>query len=192
MQQMQPSTNGPVTSEDCAARLLEVAPMVMRTVRAQMRSQRDADLSVPQFRALGYVYRHPGTALADVAAHLGLTPPAASRLVDGLVQRQYVQRQLSATDRRSIELRMAPRGTVLYEATRRATQAHLAALLQPLPAGELTALAQALETLRQTFAPLDTRAPRAAERGALAGAQPAEAETADAAPPAAPSPTTHR
>ena len=40
---MQSSTNGPVASEDCAARLLEVAPMVMRTVRAQMRSQRDAD-----------------------------------------------------------------------------------------------------------------------------------------------------
>jgi DNA-binding MarR family transcriptional regulator len=174
MQQMQAATNIPATPEECAARLLEVAPLVMRTIRAQMRSQRDADLSVPQFRALGYVYRHPGTSLADVAAHLGLTPPAASRLVDGLVQRQYVQRQLAAADRRSIDLTIAPRGSALYEATRRTTQAYLAALLQPLADEDLASLAHALETLRQTFAPLDARTHRDVDRGPAAGDQPAE------------------
>jgi hypothetical protein len=38
--------------------LLDVLPQVMRAIRAEMRSHRALGLSVPQFRALGFVRRH--------------------------------------------------------------------------------------------------------------------------------------
>lgn len=101
-----------------------------------------------------------------------------------------VLRQLAAADRRSIELTIAPRGSALYEATRRTTQAHLAALLQPLSAEDLATLEHALETLRQTFALLDARSPKIGDRSAEAGDQ--SAETTRVAPSASASPTTAR
>jgi DNA-binding MarR family transcriptional regulator len=57
-------------------------------------------LSVPQFRALGFVHRHAGSSLSEVADHIGLTLPAMSRLIDGLVELQLMRRQSQSADRR--------------------------------------------------------------------------------------------
>jgi hypothetical protein len=43
-----------VTSEMAARELLDVAPAIVRAIRAEMRSHRLAELSVPQFRTMGY------------------------------------------------------------------------------------------------------------------------------------------
>lgn len=83
------------TPTACAAAVLEVVPALMRVIRARMRAQRAAGLSVVQFRALGYVGRHAGAPLSALAEHLGLTPPATSRLVEGMVARGMLRRDLS-------------------------------------------------------------------------------------------------
>src|SRR6185369_8728731 len=75
------------TPEESAEALLDTVPLVMRTVRQLMREQRSSDLSVPQFRALGFINRHPETSVSAVAEHLGLSVAATSRLVDALVAR---------------------------------------------------------------------------------------------------------
>ena len=59
-------------------------PSVMRFIRTEMRSHRALALGVPQFRSLVLIERTAGTSLTGVAAQLGLTPPSASKLVDGL------------------------------------------------------------------------------------------------------------
>ena len=86
---------------ELASKLVEVIPLVMRAIRSHMRANRALDLSVPQYRALGFVVRHPGASLSQVAEHQGLTLGAASRLVDGLVTRGLVERRASTQDRRS-------------------------------------------------------------------------------------------
>ena len=148
---MHSATNEPATAEGSAALLLEVAPLVMRTIRTWMRVNRAADVSVPQFRALGHVNRHPGASLTSVAEHLGLTLPATSRLVDGLARRGYLQRAASVSDRRSIELRIAPKGAEMLEKTRRGTQEYLAALMEELTPTERETIARALDVLRGVF-----------------------------------------
>ena len=55
-----------------AHELLDVVPVIMRTIRTEMRSQRSADLAVPQFRALLFINQNPGSSLLAVAHHLGL------------------------------------------------------------------------------------------------------------------------
>jgi len=64
-----------VTAGQCAQGVLEVVPVIMRYIRAQMRSHRGAGLSVPQLRTLLFVNRNEGAALGSLAEHLGLTPP---------------------------------------------------------------------------------------------------------------------
>jgi hypothetical protein len=56
------------TSADKSAHeLLEVVPIVIRVIRAQMRRHRSLALTVPQFRALVFIGDNPGTSLSQVA-----------------------------------------------------------------------------------------------------------------------------
>ncbi len=82
------------TSPDaCAQEILDVVPVVMRSIRAEMRRHRTADLSVPQFRTLAFIDRNADASLSDVAEHIGLTLPSMSKIVEGLVVRKFVTRQ---------------------------------------------------------------------------------------------------
>lgn len=152
-QQASPQQASPqqASPQQLAAMLMDVAPLVMRTIRTRMRSERGADLTVPQFRVLGLLRRRPGSSLSDVAEHVGLTASAASRLVDGLVARGYVRREHRATDRRAVALALSPKGVDLLEATYRGTQAHLAERVAALDAAQRVAILTALENLGRLF-----------------------------------------
>lgn len=141
----------PPSSEECAREVLDVVPLVMRAIRAEMRSHRTPDLSVPQFRALLYLRRHPGASLSAVSEHLGLTPPSTSKLVDGLVARGLVARQTSPTDRRRVMLLVTPPGEAILQAASEATQARLAEALARLDDGGRAAVLKAMEALRALF-----------------------------------------
>jgi DNA-binding MarR family transcriptional regulator len=78
--------------KDCAREILDVKPVVMRFIRAEMRRHRAPGLSVPQFRTLVFIERSEGSSLGTVAEHLGLTPPSACKLVDGLRERRLIFR----------------------------------------------------------------------------------------------------
>jgi DNA-binding MarR family transcriptional regulator len=149
MQQMQNTIDTGV--ESCAGLVLDVVPLAMRRIRAYMREARAADLSVPQFRALAFLRAHPGATLSDVADHVGLTLPAASRMIDGLVARDYAVRQPSVVNRRCVELRVSDQGREMLEVTRRHTQNALTGILQTLDADERVAVMRSLETLRVVF-----------------------------------------
>jgi DNA-binding MarR family transcriptional regulator len=153
----------PVSPDDCARELLDVVPAVMRVIRAEMRSQTQPELSVPQFRVLSYVNRNPGTSLSEVADHIGLTRPAMSILVDGLVNRRLMTRGADANDRRRLTLVLTRQGQSLYAAARQHTQARLAARLLAQGPAERAALVAALEQLRGIFVPQAESAPELAK-----------------------------
>lgn len=96
--------------EQCARELLEVVPIVSRFIRTEMRRHRALGLSVPQFRTLAFTERTGGTTLGGVAEHLGLTPPSACKIVDGLEARELVTRMPSPEDRRKVNLQITPAG----------------------------------------------------------------------------------
>ena len=137
---------------ECAALVMETVPAVQRAIRAEMRRLRPADLSVLQFRALRFVYLHPGAALSDIAQHVGLTMATVSKMVDGLVERDMLRRQPSKLDRRRMMLTLTPGGQTLLQTTEQATGQHLATLLTPLSQAERQIVAQAMEILKPLFA----------------------------------------
>lgn len=142
----------PVSPDGCAHEVLEVVPLIMRTIRAEMRSQRTPDLSIPQFRALAFLNRQPGSSLSHVAEHVGLTLPSASTLMNGLVTRRLVARQTSPDDRRRVTLSLTAGGKAILEAARRETQSHLSSRLSALSAAERDAVSRAMQLLRPVFA----------------------------------------
>ena len=139
--------------ETCAQEVLEVVPLVMRTIRAEMRRHRMADLSVPQFRTLAFVDRNGDASLSDVAEHIGLTLPSASKIVDGLVTRKLVTRQTAPEDRRRMTLALTARGRSALQATREATRACLAEDLTALTERERETIRQAMAILRPVYTP---------------------------------------
>ena len=136
---------------DCAQAVLEVVPLVMRTIRTEMRRYRGPELAVPQFRVLAYLNANEGASLSDVAEHLGLRLPSMSTLVAGLVERKLVARGPSAVDRRRITLALTTRGRSTLAAAREATQKRLAERLEALPAAELESVMGSLQQLRAIF-----------------------------------------
>ncbi len=142
--------------ETCAQEVLEVVPLVMRTIRAEMRRHRMADLSVPQFRTLAFIDRKVDASLSDVAEHIGLTLPSMSKIVDGLVMRKLVTRQTAPEDRRRMTLALTSRGRSALQASREATRACLAEDLAVLSERERETIEQAMTILRPVFTPAET------------------------------------
>ena len=136
-------------AREAAAAVLETVPLVMRAIRARMREGRPEAISVPQFRALVFIRRHPGTDLSAVAAHVGTSLPAASELVARLVRQDLVVREADLVSRRRIRLTLTPVGLADLESAERRTSEWLADLLSRLDATRLVALADALRDLRR-------------------------------------------
>ncbi len=138
---------------------METVPLIMRVIRAEMRRYASPELSVPQFRTLALLGRQPGASLSAAAEHIGLTLPAMSHLVDGLVTRGLVARRASAADRRRVRLTLTPAGRNVLGAARRSTQAGLASLLASLSPAERETVVRAMHLVRRAMAPeLPTRA----------------------------------
>ena len=133
-----------------AHEILDVVPLVMRVIRAEMRSQRAA---VPQYRALQYINRNPGVSLQTLAHHLGLTAPTVSKMVDGLVFESFVTRAASSHDRRKITLTLTSRGIEILEQAHQTTQDRLADVIAHLAPDECDTVFQAMKLLHSLFLP---------------------------------------
>ena len=142
------------TSQECAREVLETVPMVMQAIRREMRAQRaSASLSLPQFRTLVYLENHPGASLAQVAEHIGLTPPSMSRLIDGLVGQGLVRRRSHPRDRRRIELALTIKGDAVWQSARRAVHARLAERMDLFSAVQQRQVIGCMRMLRPVFTP---------------------------------------
>lgn len=137
----------------CAGEVLDTVPFVMQFIRVEMRRSRGPGISIPQFRVLTYLNRTEGASLSAVADRVGLSLPAMSRLIDGLVARDLVRREESPEDRRRITLRLTALGRELVRTARAGAQAHLAEALAALSPSERGDVVAAMQRLRAIFLP---------------------------------------
>ncbi len=140
------------SNDECAAEILEVIPLVMRSIRTEMRRHRTPDLSVPQFRTLAFLRKNRGTSLSGVAEHIGITLPSASKIIDGLVLRKLATRCVSLSDRRHVALALTPLGSARLRAMRKRAKSSLTRMLQPLSAEDLVQIVSSMRRLRPVFA----------------------------------------
>lgn len=149
---MIPATGTTEQSLACAAALMELAPLIMRTMRQELSAHAALDLSVVQFRALRFVARRRGASLSDVAEHLGMTLPAASKLIDRVLEQGLLTRDIDHEDRRRVVLALTEQGQQGLERAHAAAQQRLAQLLQTLSEDELAQCVQAFSLLRGALA----------------------------------------
>ena len=135
----------------CAHELMDTAPQIIQVIRVEMRRGRGSDISIPQFRSLGFIQRNPDSSLSNLAEYLGLTLPSVSKLVDGLVKQKLVTRQESAVDRRRLTLVLTQSGASIVNSSRAGAQANLAQKLSCLSEDELETISKAMQLLRPVF-----------------------------------------
>jgi DNA-binding MarR family transcriptional regulator len=138
-------------AERAAALLVDLAPLVMRVMRRELSAHQGLDLSVPQFRALRFVAKRPSGSLSGLAEHLGTSLPAASKLVERLVELGLVARAADPGDRRQVALSLTAGGEGAIGAAHAAAQRRLAERLAALPPDQAAACAEALALLRELF-----------------------------------------
>ena len=151
MKPLESETNLAEADESAALLLADIVPLVMRAIRDEMRSRRSPDLSLPQFRALLYIRRHPGTSLSDLAEHIGLTLPSISKMIDRLESRDLVTRRGAPDDRRRVCLELTALGKSTLQSASDSTREHLAERLSTLSPEERATIMQAMNSLRSVF-----------------------------------------
>ena len=143
-------------AQSAAAEVLVVLPQVMDAMRLAMRSQLDGPLTVPQFRGLNFIDRHPGSSVSALAGFLGVTLATASAMAHRLVLAGHLQARGSLNDRRRTELQLCASGKALLERMRSQTQSDLARALQDCTPTQLSALVQGLGVLSAAFPRLES------------------------------------
>ena len=128
----------------------------------------ELDLTIGQLRALYALFRSGPLPIGQLGAALGLGKPAASLLVDALVQRGLVERNEDPQDRRRTFARLSPATRDQLGAQRSGGRELLAGWLRRLPPEDLAHLARGLRALAAQAAaagcPPPDRSPSEAHR----------------------------
>jgi DNA-binding MarR family transcriptional regulator len=133
--------------------VLAAVPPLMQEIRAEMRGAAPAGLSIPQFRALIFARKHAGASVSELAAHLGITVPTASVMVDRLVRQKLLRAPLAPDNRRRRSLALTAAGVRAVESAWAATTEAFAKRLEGLSSSELALVQQALALLQQRLVP---------------------------------------
>jgi len=137
--------------QQCAGNVMDTFHATMRAIRPETRRSPSSDLSMQQFRALVTIKHHEGASLSLVSEHLGATISAASKLIDGLVERGYVRRETAPDDRRRLILAITQAGDKTLESVHLEAISRLAAKLVSLTPGERAMVNLAMDLLRSAI-----------------------------------------
>ncbi|MDB5259462.1 MAG: hypothetical protein JWO73_670 [Candidatus Taylorbacteria bacterium] len=70
--------------------------------------------SLSHLEVMKYVAEKEDPSMKDIAAHLRITPPSTSVLIDILVAKKLVIRKQAASDRRTVRIHLAPKAFKLF------------------------------------------------------------------------------
>lgn len=151
MEQFYNRSNSSDSITHCAEMVIDTIPAVMSAFRGEMRARRPSELSIPQFRTLIHLQYHSGASISQIASHLGLALSSTSQLVDGLLKRQYVTREIAEGDRRRAIVKLTEHGNTMLNTVREQAQARMEEHLLLLSEEESQIVTKAMVALARIF-----------------------------------------
>ncbi len=127
---------------DAAEALVAVAPLTTRWIE-RLLAGHDPRLTVPQYLALRAIARE-GISGSELARRTGVSGPAVSQLLAGLVDSGLLERRTTEGDRRRHVLTLTKTGARAFESAETLLRERLATLLVDLPRPEVDALSRLL------------------------------------------------
>jgi DNA-binding MarR family transcriptional regulator len=137
-------------AETAARQVLEVIPLVMRTLASEMRRTRHT-LAPVHFRLLVLLAEHPHS-VSELADKQAVSLPTMSNSITTLVERDWVKRARPSHDRRLVLVELTPAGRAALKEILRPMEARVAELLASLSTTECDQLLAGCAILRAAFA----------------------------------------
>jgi len=109
--------------------------------------QRRFDLTIPEWRVIAVLSRHPGVSAAEVAELTRMDAVAVSRAVARLLRAGRLRRVVSPLDRRRSVLSVSPAGAAVYRQVAPIALGYERELLDALNATQRAVLGRALDAL---------------------------------------------
>jgi DNA-binding MarR family transcriptional regulator len=105
------------------------------------------DITVPQLRVMLHLYSVGPDSMGNVARHLGVSLPTATGIVDKLVSREMVVREVGSADRRLVFIRLSPTGSRLVSELWVSGRANLGKLVKTLDREQLLLASRLVDIL---------------------------------------------
>lgn len=135
---------------ELAYRTLDIIPLVMRVMSAEMRSSKHAPAS-GHMSLLGMLQQRPYM-LNELAERHSVSSPTMSSTVNTLEERGWVKRERSTEDRRVVWVSITPQGIEVLDEIQHHVAQRIAALLDGLSDADQQHLIDGLTVLRDAFA----------------------------------------
>src|SRR5215472_16976266 len=137
-------------ARDAARDILQIIPLVMRAVAAELRSA--GELPAPAHFGLLSMLSQRSRSLSELASLQGVSLPTMSSSISAMVERGWVRRTAPEGDKRVVTVEVTPAGRGALERVGRAAEGHLAEVLAPLDVPARRRLQGGLGVLRKIFA----------------------------------------
>jgi DNA-binding MarR family transcriptional regulator len=115
---MQSKASRATAAADTETELVEallLASRAMVAIAARSLANLDAEVTLPQFRAMVVLASRGPQRVVDIAAELGVYPSTGTRMCDRLVRKKLIRRYRSTTDRRTVRVTLTDPGRQLVE-----------------------------------------------------------------------------
>jgi DNA-binding MarR family transcriptional regulator len=126
------------------------ASRVMVGLAARSLADLDADVTLPQYRALVVLASRGPQRVVDISTELGVNSSTGTRMCDRLVRKGLVSRGRSDADRREVQLALTPAGEYLVEEVTRRRRSELSRIVDTVPDVWHEPLTTALRALATT------------------------------------------
>ena len=145
------------STTDLARRTLDIIPLVMRVMSAEMRSSQHGVIA-NHVSTLGMLQFRPYT-LTELADRHSVSSPTMSSTITTLEGRGWVKRDRDQQDRRVVWVSITPQGQQVLDDIQDKVVQRIAALLDDLSEADEARLIDGLTVLRDAFAAALNRDP---------------------------------
>ncbi len=126
------SSPGPA-SDDALVDAVLAASRALVGVAARSLAAADADVTLPQYRALVELAARGPLKVADLAGALEVNPSTATRMCDRLNRKRLVRRHRMPADRRTVQVALSDDGRRLVGDVTRRRRAEVRRILRAMP-----------------------------------------------------------
>ncbi len=144
---MQKSSSPPSTAREDLLEALLAATRAMVGLAARSLADLDAEVTLPQYRALVVLASRGPQRVVDISTELDVNPSTGTRMCDRLVRKGLIRRYRSTRDRREVRLSLTVAGRDLVREVTRRRREELERIVDGLPVKSHRAATQALRTL---------------------------------------------
>lgn len=136
--------------EELARRTLEIIPLVMRVMSAEMR-QLQHGIHPGHIHLLRLLEKKP-ISQSELASRMAVSPPTMSNTINAVEERGWVQRRRAENDRRVVWIEITEAGKDALDRMDRGVEEKMAQLLSGLDEEQTDSLLNGLTVLRDAVA----------------------------------------